>query len=320
MASRAVSGNVARVRESGCHLTVRCSRPSSRYAGRQRLSSGVKVNGECFVFDQIFKDRFTRLLDIRISERVRQFKAELLQIDRRAASKGMFTSGSHASEVLQAHERELEVRTIITWESLVRAHRTLGLRLDSEAAAEFKSVLHPQINKYFAELSTSLRGYEKRLPVPMPLDLSGAKSHVTSKHDIEVDLYVDSFTSGSTDQQAASSQYNFYGTVGTVQTGASSQANVVQNIGASDQDALLKALELTDTALRNAAHLGERQQNELLEIVAECKAELGSKSPNNTKLLTMFGVLATSVQAVASAQPAYHALKAALLPLGVTLP
>lgn len=272
------------------------------------------------MLDQTFRDRFTRLLDVRISERVEQFKAELMHLDRQAASKGMFTSGYHASQVRQAHERELEVRTIITWESLVRAHKTLGIHLGGETAAEFKSVLHSEINKYYAELSASLRSYEKRLPVPVPMDLAGAKSHVTNKHDVEIDLYVDSLMNGNADQQAASSQYNFYGVVGTVQTGASSQANVVQNIGASDQEALLKALELTDTALRNAAQLGERQRSELLEIVAECKTELGSTSPNNTKLLTMFGVLATSVQAVASAQPAYHALKAALLPLGVTLP
>lgn len=272
------------------------------------------------MLDQTVRDRFTSLLDIRISERVKQFKAELMQIDRQAASKGMFTSGHHASQVLQAHERELEVRTIITWESLVRAHKTLGIHLDGEAASELKSVLHSEINKYYAELSTSLQSYEQRLPVSVSLDLGASKSHVTRKHDIEVDLYVDSFTNGRADQQATSSQYNFYGTVGTVQTGASSLANVVQNIGASDQEALLKALELTDTALRNASQLGERQQSELREIVTECQTELGSKAPNNTKLLTMLGVLATSIQALASAQPAYQALKTALLPLGVTLP
>lgn len=271
------------------------------------------------MLDQDLSDRFSRLLDVRIAERAKQFPAELRQLGAQASSKGMFNSGYHASQVLQAHERELEIRTIIAWESLVRAHKTLGSHLGNGIAAPFKAALHSMINAFAVDLSASLQSYAQRLPATVAMSLTDAQRHLVKKHDIEVDLYEDSLMSSSKDQ-SKSPQYNFYGSVGAVQTGANSQANVVQNLGAADQAALVKALELTSEAIRNSGQLGDRQQKELLEIAAECESELRSSSPNNTRLLTMFNVLATSIQAVASAQPAYQALKVALLPLGVTLP
>jgi hypothetical protein len=222
--------------------------------------------------------------------------------------------------VLKAHDRELEIRAIIAWESLVRAHKSLGVDLGCDVANEFKTILRGKINAFNTDLSISLQNCLKRLSTQVPMSLAGAKEHLVKKHDIEVDLYADSLRTSGADEQAIPSQYNFYGSVGAVQTGANSQANVVQHISASDQTALLQALGLARDAIRSSNQFGGRQQSELLGIVDDCEFELGSSSPNNTKLLSMFVVLATAIQAVASAQPAYHALKVALLPLGVTLP
>jgi len=196
----------------------------------------------------------------------------------------------------------------------------LGSAIGDGIAAPFKAELHSKINTFAAELANSLQSYVQRLPVLVKMSLEEARLHLVGKHDIEVDLYEDSLMSSGKDHGLVSSQYNFYGSVGAIQTGTHSLANVVQGLGAADQAALVQALELAREAIHNAKQLGDRQQNELLEISAECESELRSSSPNNTKLLTMFNVLATSIQAVASAQPAYQALKLALLPLGVTLP
>lgn len=114
--------------------------------------------------------------------------------------------------------------------------------------------------------------------------------------------------------------YNFYGAVGSVQTGANATANVIQNLGADDRATLSSAIQQVRDALSNAQTVGEQQRKELLEIADECVSQMSASSPNNTKLLTMFNVLGTSIQSIASAQPAYQALKIAVLPLGITLP
>lgn len=114
--------------------------------------------------------------------------------------------------------------------------------------------------------------------------------------------------------------YNFYGAVGSVQTGANATANVVQNLGADDRASLLSAIQQVRDALSNSPSVGEQQRSELLEIADECASQMTASAPNNTKLLTMFNVLGTAIQSIASAQPAYQALKGAILPLGITLP
>lgn len=272
------------------------------------------------MLDSTFVDRYSRLLDTRLIERAQQFPVELSQIAAKASQSGMFHSSVHASQVHQAHQRELEVRTIIAWQSLVRTHRTLGTNLDQNLRTDLKAELASRISSFGAGLSQSLQQQLQRLPMHQTFSLAETQQHLVQKHEIEVDFYVDSLMSNNSSQPPATQQYNFYGSIGAVQTGANAQANVVQNIGAEDRAALTQSLSLVREALQHAEGLAERQQQELLEIAAECEAQVASDSPNNTKLLTMFTVLGTAVQSIASARPAYQALKTALLPLGITLP
>lgn len=114
--------------------------------------------------------------------------------------------------------------------------------------------------------------------------------------------------------------FNFQGTVGSVQTGANAVANVVQNLGANERAALVSALQKVKEVIEIAPSLAEPQRQQLLEIAHECSSGIESESPNDTKLLAMFNVLGTTIQSIASAQPAYQALKTALLAVGITLP
>ena len=78
------------------------------------------------MLDSFLLDRFKSLSAVRIAERGKAFPMELAQIDATAAATGTFHSGGRLKKVHRAHERELEVRAIIAWESLVRVHRTFG--------------------------------------------------------------------------------------------------------------------------------------------------------------------------------------------------
>lgn len=147
-----------------------------------------------------------------------------------------------------------------------------------------------------------------------------AKAQVLAKHEIEVDLYVDSLQRPGEHDMTPSSTYNFYGHIGTVQTGAHAVASTVQNLGAEGKSVLADALVKVLEALQAATSIHEQQKAELVEMAKEAQQQLTSAKPNNTKLLTTFNVLATAMQGIASAQPAYQALKLAVLPLGITLP
>lgn len=271
------------------------------------------------MLDAKFMDRYSRLRDARMAERSQQFPSDLRQISARAAQRGMVQSGVHLSQVHQTHERELEIRTIIAWESLVRVQRTLGALPDDDLRVDLKRLLTAEIKSFTATLSQSLQQQLQRLPRKQDFSLEIAQQRLTQKHHVEIDLYVDSLMS-SPERDPAQHQYNFYGSIGAVQTGANAQADVVQNLGADDRAALTESLALVRDAIQQTSDLAETQRNELLEIAADCEAQVVADAPNNTKLLTMLTVLGTTVQSIASVRPAYQALKSALLPLGITLP
>lgn len=116
------------------------------------------------------------------------------------------------------------------------------------------------------------------------------------------------------------STYNFFGSVGSVQTGTGAVAKFVQNLNGYEMQALVDAVHQIRSAVTSAIEMTEQQRCDLRDVADECEQLVQSDSPNNTKLMAMFTLLAGSVQAIPSAQPAYQALRAALVPLGITLP
>lgn len=155
------------------------------------------------------------------------------------------------------------------------------------------------------------------------VSLKEVSEHVIAKHEIEIDLYVDTYEKHSEKSDSNAGQaptYHFYGSVGAVQTGPSALANIVQNLSNEDQEAIKQALSLARDAITATSEIEETQKKELVEIVDDAKKELDSEKPNNTKLKSLFTTVAETIQTLASAQPAYQALKAALIPFGIILP
>ncbi len=275
------------------------------------------------MLDPTMRSRFEALYRVKVDERKRLFERELRQADAQAAARGMFRSGNHVVMNQQAHERELDVRAVLAWQSLCRVHTILGSPLPDTLRDDLKAEMHRRIGETFSELNSRLQSLVRQIGLlNIPVTLDEAHRTVLAKHDIEIDLYVDSLSASNSIQgtNATAHTYNFYGTVGSVQTGANAVANVVQNLGMEDRAALSNALQQVRDAISTASSLEEQQRHEFLEIADECAAQMAAESPNNTKLLTMFNVLGATIQSIASAQPAYQAFKLAVLPLGITLP
>lgn len=213
--------------------------------------------------------------------------------------------------------RELDVRAILAWRSIVRVHQTLGIAAAVGLATDLKQLFSEFLGTTRTELDALLTDKLTEPNLRDRLTLDEACEDSRRKHSVEIDLYVDSLKLSAEAQPSAMAySYHFYG---TVQTGPGATANVVQNLAAEDKQALLGALDQIKDAISSSQALLAQQQ-ELIEIAEECATLIQAPQPNNSKLRAMFDVLATSVQAVTSAQPAYQALKAALVPLGIMLP
>lgn len=273
------------------------------------------------MLSETFKERAARLIEVGLMERRRQLPYSLANIDQAAIAAGSYQSSTRYIGIHRVATQELQTRAIIVWRALVRVHQTLGKTFADTLAEDFKSMFASYLGDIQTELEAVLAEKIKDEKLLQRLTLNEAVSDSRSKHNIEIDLYADDLREHSPKSASTSltHTYNFYGAVGTVQTGAGAQASVVQNLGADEKQAILLALKEVRKAVEAENEFGV-QQAELIEITEECTALTQTDNPNNSKLRALFDVLASSIQTVASAKPAYETMKTALLPLGITLP
>ncbi|MDP3483436.1 MAG: hypothetical protein Q8S05_09035 [Sulfuricella sp.] len=272
--------------------------------------------------DPRFTDLVYRLVSARIADRREQLPLDISTLRAEFAKNGQLGSGRYLVYVHQAITRELEIRAVIVWESLVRVHQTLDTPLHDDLAAELKEQFVRYLEQFASELSGALAEHIKDGKLRERLTISEAQDKVRKKHDVEIDLYVESLRQREALAKkggSMSQNYTFYGNVGAVQTGANANANIVQSLSDEDRQALLEALGQVREVVTSAEQLGA-QRKELQEVTDDAAAIVRSADPNSTKLRAYLDVLSAAVQGIAGAQPAYQALKAALLPLGIMLP
>lgn len=95
---------------------------------------------------------------------------------------------------------------------------------------------------------------------------------------------------------------------------------MVQTVGSEAREALLHALDLVQQSLASGEEPASYSKEEVLDLVKEGQTELEKAKPNGIRLRAILTAVATTIQTVGSLQPAYQALKTALLPLGILLP
>lgn len=273
------------------------------------------------MFNDTLLARLNKLLESQLSDRDRWFATEVTEINNDAIGHGYFHSGTRIHKLQEAYEHELGVRAQLIWQGLVRVHGILGSPLATTTREDFKREVASRVDQQADQLTTDCLGQVRRSHALMDVTLEDARVRIQNKHEVEIDLYVDSISfQASTTSVPMSTAYHFYGAVGAVMSGADATANVVQNLSQGDRADIENALMQVKQALATESNLTPQRKNELAAIADECATELKSPAPNNTKLLSMFNVLGLSIQSIASAQPAYQALKVALLSVGVSLP
>jgi len=267
-----------------------------------------------------FEDRLDRLIRTSWAKRVHDAPKQIGKMKAEHAHRGALHSSMTIQRLNEILCRELEARAILVWQAIVRVHKIVGIDKNVDLASYFKDIF----SKYHQEaLNTLLPIFEKESQImksTIPSTLTETAKLSKEKHDVEIDLYVDSLRETDKETVAPRATYNFYGSVGAVQSGAGAYANVVQHLAVSEKQEIINALNEVKLAVQNAADRDEREIHELVEVVDDSIVELAKNNPNNTKLRACFHILSGSIQAIASAGPAYQALKSALLPLGIMLP
>lgn len=136
----------------------------------------------------------------------------------------------------------------------------------------------------------------------------------------ELDLLFLRATRQSAGQAPASVTVHAH-SIGAVQTGAASTANVTLAPSASDRAELMAALQaMSDAIARISDGVLPVRREELTAVVLNIRNEADRDHPSGLVLSTLASGLATTVQTTAALLPAYLLVKAALAHFGVVLP
>ena len=99
-----------------------------------------------------FRDSSARLVDVAFTERRRQLPHALASIDAKCAAAGSYQSSSRFLMIHRAIAQELEVRAILIWKSLVRAHQAAGAPVSEDLASALKQVFSYYLRETRGEL------------------------------------------------------------------------------------------------------------------------------------------------------------------------
>jgi hypothetical protein len=247
----------------------------------------------------------------RMDERRRLFRQRIEIIKNNMSLRGLGRSGALIETIQEACVQEAAARAELAWTELRNVLAALGVSFTEELAGDLKDEVRQQIHT--GDLVESVNGaggddQSFRMTVERWLRMIGA----------DIDLYAVNLKRLA-EQQGRPGQpiLNFLGPVGAVQTGAGAIANVVQDMGAGDREALSRALEAIRQALEVGKELVGARKAEVLELLEEGKRELAKERPNSVRLPGLLRDLATAVQTIPAAKEAYETLRALMTALGL---
>lgn len=108
-------------------------------------------------------------------------------------------------------------------------------------------------------------------------------------------------------------------TVGAVQTGDSSVANVTTHSVQNDNAQLSAALERLSVELAKVTALPGHDKDEIVELISDARAELAREKPSNAKLKAILPMVGAAVGLVSDLGGAYGAVQLAATALGYSV-
>ena len=276
------------------------------------------------MLDNKVSDLVDRMTRVQFNERQGQLQHDIALAQSQMAARGLGRSGAIVQRVYELCSRDVEIRTLLIWQTLVRVLSQVGVRYLDDLARDLKQEIRKYLSSILDYPNDCLQKIVQQIGIGMATSLSDVREQAFMKVDAEIDLFVLSLlrqTEAREGKTESSGQiFNFYSPIGAIQTGPSATANVVMNLSHLDREALREALERVKEGLSIVEDLPGHPKEEVLDLVEEAKTEVGKPRPNGMRLGSVLMAVGTAIQTVGSLQPAYQALKAALLPLGIPLP
>ena len=266
-------------------------------------------------------DRMTR---VQFEERQEQLRRDIELAQNEMSAHGLGRSGALVQRVHELCAHDIEIRALIVWQNLARVLSNVGISPSETLADDLKKHVSRYLDSIYSYPYECLQRIVRLIGIGAASSLTDARDRAVTKVNAEIDLFVLSLLrrAEAKEQQPGSPQpiFNIYSPLGSIQTGPSATANVVMNLSSQDREVLIEALELVKRGLSVVKDLPGHPKEEVLDLVEEAKTEVSKPKPNGMRLGSVLMAVATAIQTVGSLQPAYQALKAALLPLGIQLP
>jgi hypothetical protein len=224
--------------------------------------------------------------------------------------------------LMDLYAKEVGRRAEVIWRNLHRAHSSFGAARTATLHADLVETFRANLYTMLADLRLKFDEHMKEAPLSSKsptwvAQLEEACQRELRRYEAEVEHYVASLDAAVARGTPPASTYVIHGNVGALVTGAGAVTNIVQNIGASEREALSKALEMVRQVLATAPELAQQDRTELAEFVDEVETELSRERPNTRRLTVTLQSLAAAVQGIANGPGAYEALRAAAAAIGI---
>lgn len=266
-------------------------------------------------------DRIDQVLSAEMGPRDRALLDGLRTAKMGVARRGMTGSQEDANAFGPIAANELRVRGGIVWGAISRSHQALVGKVDATTLQD----LQQQLAQRFDATTAKVRQVTlAQLPPTPRRDLSESLIEVTianisrevlARFNVEASFYVDQLQAQVQQPAAAAVTINNSGNIGAVQTGAYSVAQVNLDDGGGDR--LAAAIEALRVALQANAEATADQRAQGGEIAGQLVAAVRAEKPNPPLIAGLFSGLATTVQTIASLQPAWQTVRDAAIAVGI---
>lgn len=268
---------------------------------------------------------FNNLCNAELADTSTDFARLQEEFQRGEFSRGRAPGGAgFAARLAKLYAQDLAKRTNIIVANLKKAHADFGFPLDDDVDGQLTDLGSKILSQQFQGLDGAYVRHLQRFGVavvhPSGLDQK-YPLHLASVHNL-IGLYL--WTMRKVPMQSQTPSVNqtnvtINGPVGSVQTGSHVVANVQQHWSQGEADNLVQALQQLRAAIGGAQGLDAAAREDLAINIDKAQTEVNAGSPNRERLLNWLGGIGAAVQVVASAQPAFEAVRNAARLFGLPL-
>ncbi len=265
-----------------------------------------------------------RAVRMALNERHEVLARDVADIRERFSSRGVLYSSMFFVAVKDRIASEFSIRATVAWQNWARALATqptvplANLRSTLIAAIEGCLRVDGADSSDLAQHYVEAKNLGNVASEPADT-LARMAQRAVDKITIEIDFAIlEATKSQPADSQSAT--FNIYAPIGVIQTGAGSTASVQQHFGPTERDTIRRALEAVEQSLPTVGQMVAVEREQLSEVVAEVRQELDKAQPNALRVRSAMTGIASTIQTLGAAAPAYALVKGALALLGVHLP